>query len=381
MKKQKNRKQEIIKDIIKSKRGITLVALVVTIIVLLILAGVSITVLIGDDGILRRAENAANATNDAVQDELAGIESLESTIGFITDKIDPETGWNLKKVTKVESDDGVIVPVPKGFIKSEVEGEGSVATGFVIKQGTNALATSGVNEFVWIPVDDTSEMFGTDSNGNSFGKLYDFQTTSSPSALNWTENGWEDSRSVREPDVMTKYDGADATEDSSYFISAIGNIQGNEFKKQLQSEFEDMRESVETYGGFYIGRYETGIDGTVQKNNFGADMNGRWYAHYKRCKTIVNETSVTSSMIWGCQWDATLRYFLKSSDEDVRKYVTDSSGMGQYNEEGDNTYAPIRSGSNDNYKVNNIYDMAGNVREWTLEGSLDGSRVARRRRC
>ena len=302
---------------------------------------------------------------------------------------DPTKNWDLSKVTKVPSDDGKTVPVPIGFTKSTVPGEGSVDTGFVIKQGNDGSATTGINEFVWVPVDDPSEMFGTDAQGNSLGKLYDFDS-GSPTALDWIETGgvmrWtavtvtDTVTGNREPDIVTGYDGNDATEDSSSFTSAIGNMTGEEFKAQLQQEFEDMRDSVEIYGGFYIGRYETGNlseeKAVVQKNN--TDINYQnWYEMYQKCKTVVEESETikgTTSMIWGCQWDATMKWFLSSSDSEVVDYVTNSINKGNYS-----SMAIIGTGSNDGYRVNNIYDMAGNVWDWTLEAS-DANYRGRRRR-
>ena len=372
--------------------GITLVALVVTIIVLLILAGVTITALLGDSGIIKNAGEAANITNEAVQQEQSDMSDLS---GMLQDAIDSEqtpSNWDKNKVVAVKSDDGKMVPVPIGFTKSTVEGEGSVDTGFVIKQGSDGSATSGINEFVWVPVDDPSEMFGTDAQGNSLGKLYDFGTSSSPknppTERNWTETGgvmsWtasSGSTSYREPDIVTEYDGSDATSNASYFTSAIGNVTGEQFKVQLQQEFENMRDSVETYGGFYIGRYETGnlSQGTavVQKNN--TDINKKnWYEMYQKCKTVVEESETikgTTSMIWGCQWDATLKWFLESSDSEVVEYITDSTGKGNYS----GRLLTNGTGSNDNYSVNKIYDMAGNIEDWTLEAHATEFRVSRRR--
>lgn len=73
----------------KYSKGITLVALVVTIIVLLILAGVTITVLFSDDGIIRKAQDAANSTNAAVEDELQGITNLGEQMNSILEGINP----------------------------------------------------------------------------------------------------------------------------------------------------------------------------------------------------------------------------------------------------------------------------------------------------
>ena len=360
-------------------KGITLVALVVTIIVLLILAGVTITALLGDSGIIKNAGEAANITNEAIQQEQSDLSELS---GMLDDAINSmpvpmPSGWDSNKVVAVKSDDGKVVPVPIGFTKSTVSGEGSVDTGFVIKQGSDGSATSGINEFVWVPVSNPSEMFGTDAQGNSLGKLYSFDS-GSPQPINWTEeNGvmsWTSAIYYREPDILKDYDGSDATKDSSSFTSTIGNITGAQFKEQLQQEFEDMRDSVETYGGFYIGRYETGNlnedKAVVQKNN--TDIEGQnWYVMYNRCKTIAQGTSGTSSMIWGCQWDATLKWFLESSDESVRKYVTNNDNKGNYSD-------TIPTGSNNNYSVNKIYDMVGNVDDCTLEANDTLYRVYRR---
>ena len=283
-------------------------------------------------------------------------------------------------MTKVESDDGKTVPVPIGFTKSTIPGEGSVDTGFIIKQGSNGAATSGINEFVWVPVSEPSEMFGTDGT-NSLGKLYDF-STASPTALNWTETegimSWTSATSNREPDIVTSYDGTDATAGSSYFTSAIGNMTGTQFKAQLQQEFEDMRDSVEIYGGFYIGRYETGnlneAKAVVQKNNTDI-YNQNWYEMYNKCKRIAEGTQATSSMIWGCQWDATLKWFLESSNPEVVDYVTDSTDKGNYS----GSRLTDGTGSVEEYSVNKIYDMAGNVFDWTLEAINSNGRAIRRR--
>ena len=143
--------------IAKEKRGITLIALVVTIVILLILSGVTINMLLGEDGIIRTAQEAKNTWEGAVANEQESIQNLANELNSIMngggdDKpiVPPE--WNTEKVTPVESKDGIMVPVPKGFTPSTVDGEKTVEGGFVIKQGDDGSLTTGVNEFVWIPV-------------------------------------------------------------------------------------------------------------------------------------------------------------------------------------------------------------------------------------
>ena len=247
------------------EKGITLVALIITIIVLIILAAVSIFAFT-ESGLLKTAskgtENYANAQkyeqevlqnlsdfSDKVVANITGVSSggtdLENPPTPPTTEM-PEK-WDETKVYAYKSKDNAIVPVPKGFTVSEVVEEQSVNTGLVIKI-TQDNVTS---EFVWVPVANTSEMFG--ANG---GRLYDFGTSSSPknppTEIEYSSKGY------REPDIITSYDGADSA-NSSYFKEATSSdMTGEQFKAQLQEEFNAMKTSVEKYNGFYIGRYETG---------------------------------------------------------------------------------------------------------------------------
>ena len=140
-----------------------------------------------------------------------------------------------------------------------------------------------------------------------------------------------------------------------------------------------MKTSVEIYGGFYIGKYETGNlsqnTAVVAKGNTDLGRQN-WYKMYKISKSVAEGTGIKSSMIWGCQWDATMKWFLTSTDNKIRTYVTESTGMGNYKSTNGNKAIP--AGSNPAYIVNNIYDMAGNVYEWTLEVYGTYYRVGRR---
>ena len=177
----------------KNKKGITLIALIITIIVLLILAGVSISMVVGENGILNRATEASKKTNEAKDEEQRQFAMAEAAMNFEnTTYVDPNT--------KEE------ITIPAGFAVSQVEGENTVEDGLVI-------IDSNGNEFVWIPVDIT-EFKRVEGYGH--GKKSEILDR------------------CNEP-----YNTGYATE---------------------KAEYEAMKLSVETNGGFYIGRYEAGKD-------------------------------------------------------------------------------------------------------------------------
>ena len=372
--------------------GITLIALVVTIVVLLILAGITISLVFSDNGIIKKAQEAANKTKEAVINEQTQMNEIADYMENMLNEIggtipdEPEgpempEGWDDTKVDAVESEDNVVVPVPKGYTASEVTGENTVKDGFVIYENTNGedkyepvtdesdieTAQTTRNQFVWVPVANPSDMYGTDKDGKKWGKTYYYVDANTIVPFYWKEqNGTmiiEDIEGYREPDVID--------EDSSNNVTII----------QLETEFNNMIESVEKYGGFYIGRYETGnlsqSEAVVVKNN--TDIGDQtWYTMYNKSKGVAANSNVTTTMIWGCQWDAVLRWMYNSGDEEKKTYTYDSTGKGNYY--GTNGNEAIPTGSNDAYAVNNIYDMAGNVYENTMEivgSSNEGGKVAR----
>ena len=194
----------------------------------------------------------------------------------------------------------------------------------------------------------------------------------------------------REPDIVGNYD------TDNYLIRYTSNYEtGHELLKDIEMEFEDIVESVEKYGGFYIGRYETGnlsqeIPAIVKGNT---DIeNQRWYIMYEKSKKIDEENkTIKTSMIYGSQWDATLKYLVESGSKTYGEVGAGSRSWGNYynstfeyvNASGSkvtkNVSASliIPSGSSEYTKANNIYDLAGNVRDWTVEASSFSNRVVR----
>ena len=365
-----------------------------------------------ENGIIAKAKEAAEKTNQAAINEQAQMNEVDTTInnmlngtgGSGEEPTPPEPEgcpveefekWNKTsndKINAVESADKVVVPVPKGYTASSLATENKVSEGFVIYENTNGedkreevndsnkdIARTTRNQFVWVPVANPSDMYGKDENCKKWGKSYNF-SASGITAENWTEQDGimsvTSATSYREPDVVTgngtEYDAVNSNLQQAGLDSSAT---ASTFKTQLEKEFNNMIASVEKYGGFYIGRYETGNLSkekiSVIKNN--SDIgNQTWYTMYKKAKGIAVNSNVTSSMIWGSQWDATLKWMYNSGNAEKKKYTYDSTGKGYYDSD-----SPIATGKIDAYAVNNIYDMAGNVYDWTIEANDTSYRVPR----
>ncbi len=343
-----------------------------------------------NSGIINTAVNGAVNYADAQNREKVTFDELDKDIQDIVKQIEsydigggskptPDTtkDWDKTKVDPVESADNVVVPVPKGFVASKATGENTVENGFVIYQGTDDVTDANVdtamttrNQFVWVPVADTSKMFTT-HDGKDVGRLYDFDKDNKT----YTEIAWSDT-GYREPDVVIGSDGLQYDAGASNYSSAgiTGITNADEFKTQLETEFAEIKTSVEKYHGFYIGRYETGSVSTAKavtvKGN--SDIaNQTWYKHYQMNKDMIKENGIKSSMIWGSQWDQTMIWF-DTQGGAKKDYVYNSTGKGHYSASSTTT-----TGSSTAYAVNNIYDMAGTAWDWTLEADLTNGRLLR----
>ena len=418
-------------DKIKQEQGITLVVLVITIVILIILSTVTISTVFGDGGLIEQAkETKEDATNmvsgsngdmNELLQEYANVMAGDSGIenpnlndienpdqneivdpGTDPDEPDePDTptlpeGWNGEKVEAVESGDGKTVPVPKGYVASKASRENTVQGGFVIYEGEEEVTDSNVtsartsrNQYVWVPVEDISSIakttsgYDTEGRLNYQGKLYNFSSSGASEMSSYGQG----TSSYREPDIVTEYDN-----DTSY-MNILGLASGNALKQQLQIEFNEMIESVDTYGGFYIGRYETGNlsssagrEPVVVKGN-SSISNVNWYYMYRNIKELAANNSVKSTMIWGCLWDRTLIWLAEtnqaSSGVNGKSYaeIVNSSGWGNYNTDSGGTGSKQPTGNSETWKANNIYDMAGNVHDWTIEARYAGNRVQRGGSC
>ena len=262
------------------------------------------------------------------------------------------------------------------------------------------LQTS-INQYVWVPVseEELENIYGVDENGKYWGKLYTAYST----VTNWTETSGvmsiTSATGYREPSVTTTLYTYDADETLSSYLNGSTRY---ELLTELEENFYETIESIREYGGFYIGRYETGNLSSevavVQKAN-SSICSVTWYMMYEKCESLSGEnTNVTTSMIWGSLWDATLRWLYDSgaTTSSGTKLTSSmiwssSAAWGNYRTSTFDYYTAYNSTSTktakaqnnlatgvaEYTKVNNIYDIAGNVKEWTLEANSTKYRTDR----
>ena len=399
----------------KQAKGITLIALVITIIVLLILAGVSIAMLTGENGILSQAQNASKQTEIAEEKEQIALayngavtkkQSTDVTADDLNDQFKANgvnnataSGENPITVTFTEEDgttrtytidangkiseagsgqtpgggettesvqpgekvettekdnytdaEGNKATVPEGFVVSKIPEEQNISTGLVIydipenelgsvdweaknEDGAYNVQTK-YNQFVWIPVAE-----GEYERDFSYPSYYSTKLENTPEGSTFTDTGYL-------PEGITV---------------TTNDAEGNETAE---------REAVMKYNGFYIGRYEAGVDGTtvISKQNATVYINKKQTEFKEIAKTMYTGNNVKSAMSSGIQWDMVMKFVDGKNDGkgnpyNVRAYDANRhSGIGV-----------TASGKNEYDKVQNIYDLEGNCFEYVAEKNSTGS--------
>ena len=358
----------------KQEKGITLIALVVTIIIMLILAGVSIKLAIDNNGVIGNAKEAKDQYEQAQANDESGMGDLASKL---KEQIDANKNNNLGSGSSGSTVDRV--PIPEGYYYVG----GTKAKGLVISDNVadkeldkgkeNVRRDLAGNQWVWVPVETPSSLYTTVTEGVALSGSTGVKTTkytNSAIISGKTRVKPGDTSGNREPDLVlgsngTSYDYANY---ATAGFSSLANM-----AETMKSDYEEMIASLEKYKGFYIGRYELSANGekTGATQTCGNGVN--WYTLYKNCTTLASGSIVKTRMIWGLQWDATCNW-LATSEFDI----TDSSTWGNYKDNtADGHGTKQNTGFSENWKANNIYDFAGNCDEFTQEASDTSGRASR----
>ena len=333
---------------IKNKdKGITLIALVITIIILLILAGISISALT-NQGLFKNAKAAQNATEKAekeqgqrlneYEDEInkyLGNSKEESKVPTVEESIKKNGALSTTDNTELKDAKNNKIVVPAGF--KIVNGATTVDKGIVIEDVTET-ATKG-SQFVWIPVGTITKSDGTTAT-ITLGR-YDFDATTG-----------------KESAYSGSYIEEDANDAST--LKKLGNT--------IAKNITKFKNSVATNGGYYIGRYEartatarsTKDNALTQITEKGAENVYNWVTQLQAAQlsqNMYNSDKFTSDLINSYAWDTAI-VFIQNCGTNNKYSMQSSLNVNSFSQTGTTTDVQC-----------NIFDMASNVLEWTTETS------------
>ena len=354
----------------KQEKGITLIALVVTIIIMLILAGVSIKLAIDNNGVIENAKEAKDQYEQAQANDESGLEDLASKL---KEQIDANKNNNSGSGGSGSTVDGV--PIPEGYYYVG----GTKAKGIVISDNVadkeldkgkeNVRRDLTGNQWVWVPVETPSSLYTTVAAGQALAGSTGVKTTkyTNSAIISGQTRGLPGSTDYREPDLVLGSNGTSYDYYLNYATAGFSSLAN--MAETMKSDYEEMIASLEKYKGFYIGRYEL----TANGEKTGATQTDDWYTLYKNCTTLASGTKVKTRMIWGLQWDATCNWLASSEFN-----IIDSTSWGNYkNNTADGHGSEQNTGYSESWKANNIYDFAGNCYEITQEADNTSSRASR----
>lgn len=331
----------------KFNQGITLVALVVTIVVLLILSSVSLNLVLGDNGIIVKAKEAAETTAAAQEKEAMERNLLEKELE------------NSLSTPAVEPTDGVKIPTGFYYVG------GTKASGIVISDNKNDK-----NKYR------NQKVVGTDLLGNQYVWI-PCTTDSSSSDLQYARTEWgvevdgaDNSRAIKDELTLT---------DSSVTYSDADTANGinADVSKEIVAQIKAEKTSVAKYGGYYIGRYEVGKNGdtAVVKYNQTPYASITWSTAYGLAKKIITNSEATSYLCSSYAWDTAVNFIQNNST--AKNYATSIEGFnGNWNPQAvkdpsGNVIKPAGTSQQLNTGLTtqfcNIFDMGGNEAEFTTE--------------
>lgn len=350
-----------------NQAGITLIALVVTIVVLLILAGVTINAVFSDRGIIKKAQDAQNKANESIQKDMEQINALENWLNENTGESNNDKEVNIStlvgkgavtKNTKAVDTYGNKITIPKGFKVLAHGTEAGSATytysgdtipavqdGIVIENGTDG------NQFVWVPVGTIKNKDNT-TNTITLGRYSSFTATNgvyTPVQVASVENY---TQAVK---ISNKYQELSTFRDGSK-SDGSENATARDLKTFIEMSLAN--------GGYYIARYEASGDSSKIYSKYdqtvltdipqpiAASLAREMYGEVKE----NNELIYASDLVNSYAWDTAIIFIQTYSTE------TDASSYASKNK----STSKANTGTN-NDKYCNIWDMSGNACEWTTE--------------
>ena len=321
----------------KQERGITLIALVITIIILIILATVTITLVFGEGGLIQRAQEGKELTEQAGQDEQDELKGAEEFINGVLAGIgttnppeeepstppEPEIPETTQEAKPDPSEDGLKFE-DTTTIKDDLENEVTIPGGFHLDKDSGTKVEEGIvieddaeNQFVWIPVGE----YNVSTSINSSGKL-----TNELARRIFTSTG------------STLVSG-DSVIDSNYYGEG-------DSRSVAKDQIEAFKTSATNNNGFYIGRYEQG-SGNVCKENVSSYVNVNRNQAKQQAEAMYNGNGyVTSQLISSYAWDTALNFICQTNTDGYLLSTNVNSSINDYNK--------IK------YLLNNCY-------EWTSE--------------
>ena len=368
-----NKKKSMnIRKIKKQVKGITLIALVVTIIVLLILAGIALNLTIGQNGIFTRAQKSVNTWRNAETNEQLAMGELEDWMdGYLNGNGGSGTGGETTTVGDLKPGEGEEVTILDETTEVEdgLENKVVIPGGFGIASDSGTNVEDGIviededgNQFVWIPVSVPNEENG--------GKT-PIHTSTGDITIDYARTAYSINVATGEIDDGTNSEKINfSSSNSNYFTEAMPS---------------DELQSVNANGGYYIGRYEAGdgsstefrtsaTEGTVviKKNQIPYNYITRSDAETKATEisTVQEYTTATTKLVSSYAWDTALDFIQKANSDNEHSDYATSSPEGNYSNT-DYGNRLIRTGQTT--PVSNIYDMGGNLWEYTTESYSDES--------
>ena len=331
----------------KFNQGITLVALVVTIVVLLILSSVSLNLVLGDNGIIVKAKEAAETTAAAQEKEAMERNLLEKELE------------NSLSTPAVEPTDGVKIPTGFYYVG------GTKASGIVISDNKNDK-----NKYR------NQKVVGTDLLGNQYVWI-PCTTDSSSSDLQYARTEWgvevdgdDNSRAIKDELTLTDASVTYSDADTANGINA-------DVSKEIVAQIKAEKTSVAKYGGYYIGRYEVGKNGDTAVVKYGQTPYAEitWSTAYGLAKKIITNSEATSYLCSSYAWDTAVNFIQNNST--AKNYATSIEGFnGNWNPQevkdpSGNVIKPAGTSQQLNTGLTtqfcNIFDMGGNEAEFTTE--------------